>query len=83
MEDKPGAVAAAVTQEAARAVGLKTFPIISLIYQDFIGSWLDMQAAGGYSNYERTLQNRERRGQIIMPWEVNPEPFTMEILNGL
>lgn len=83
MEDKPGAVTAAVAQEVARAVGLKTFPIISLIYQDFIGSWLDMQAAGGYSNYERTLQNRERRGQVIMPWEVNPEPFTMEILNGL
>ena len=82
MEDKPGAITAAVTQEVARATGLRSLPLVSLIYQDFIGSWLDMQAAGGYSNYERMLQNRERRGMVIMPWETNPEPFTMELFGN-
>lgn len=69
------AFAASVAQEFARFSGLKSAPIISLVYQDLVGAWLDSRVKGGYGPYDTYIQNRENRGMIIMPWERNPYPI--------
>lgn len=69
------AFAAAAAQELARFSGLRSAPIISLVYQDLVGAWLDSKARGGMANYETYQNARERRGQVIMPWERNPQPI--------
>ena len=71
---KPEAFAAAVAQEVARFTGLRSAPIISLVYQDLVGAWLDSRIKGGYAPYDTYIDNRERRGMVVMPWERNPEP---------
>lgn len=75
MEDKPGAFGAALVQEFARATGAKSLPLAALVWQDWFGAWLDMRAYGGEENYENYIRGRERRGQVIMPWEENPQPL--------
>lgn len=69
------AFAAAAAQELARFTGLRSAPIISLVYQDLVGAWLDSKARGGLDNYGTYQRARERRGQVLMPWERNPEPI--------
>lgn len=69
------AFAAAAAQELARFTGLRSAPIISLVYQDLVGAWLDSKARGGIGNYETYQRARERRGQVLMPWERNPQPI--------
>lgn len=71
---KGEAFAAAVAQEVARFSGLKSAPIVSLVYQDLVGAWLDSKIKGGYAPYDTYIDNRERRGMVVMPWERNPEP---------
>ena len=79
---KLSATGAAIAQEVARFSGLKSAPIISLVYQDLIGAWLDMKIKGGVSNYETYQNARERRGMVIMPWERNPQPIWQQLQYG-
>lgn len=72
---KAEAEAAAITQELARFAGLKSFPVIALVYQYLVGAYLDSMARGGRSNYNTYIKDRERRGYVIMPWERNPQPI--------
>lgn len=71
---KGEAFAAAAAQELARFSGLRSAPIISLVYQDLVGAWLDSRIKGGYEPYNTYIRNRESRGMVIMPWERYPEP---------
>lgn len=75
VEDKPSAVAAAVIQEIARTAGLKSLPVVSIAWQYAIGSYLDQMIKGGPEDYYDMLRARERRNQVVLPWEENPEPL--------
>lgn len=77
MEDKAGAVGAAALQEVARLSGARTLPGVAMAWQGLLGAWLDMKAYGGRENYENYIKGKERRGQVIMPWEENPTFFGM------
>lgn len=74
-EDKPKAMLASGVQEVARFVGLKTLPIVSLVYQGLVGGWLDSMARGGAGPYDTYQDARERRGMVLMPWERDPRPL--------
>ena len=71
---KGSAFASGLAQEIARYTGLKTSPYTAMVYQWAVGSWLDSQYKGGRSPYGSYQRARERRGQIIMPWERDPTP---------
>ena len=68
------AFGAAAIQEVARATGLKSFPIISLVYQNFAGAYLDSMVRGGQDQYAEYINRRIReRGMVPMSWEINPQ----------
>ena len=79
VENKPEALAAASTQELARFMGLRSTPFVALVYQNWIGAYLESIAAGGLNDYDTVQKARKRRGQVLMPWEKNPEPFWEKI----
>ena len=81
--DKGSALGAEFANEAGRVTGLKTLPFVAPVYQMIIGSYLDMMEQGGEANWSRTLNLREKRGAVIMPWEENPQPFNPALFEGL
>lgn len=74
-EDRPQAVGAAVAQNVAGQVGVKSAPVIGPVYQVLIGDWLDMKVKGGRDPYRTYLNNMERRGQVIPEYRRDPKPF--------
>jgi hypothetical protein len=75
VENKPAGFGAAVVQEAAKMTGIRNFPIIAPIYQYALGSYMDLWIKGGPEDYYDMLRGRERRGQLVLPWEENPQPI--------
>lgn len=74
-EDKLSATAASLAKAAAGFTGIPTMPIVALVYQMLIGSYLDAIEAGSPKEYQRRLRERERRGYVnilpygSMPWQ--------------
>ena len=83
VENKGQAFAAAFGQELASMAGLKSFPVVALVYQAAIGSWLDMLIKGGPEDYKEMIRGRERRGLEVFEWERNPKPGNFPALLGL
>lgn len=73
VENKGEAVRAAMIQEVANLTGIRSYPFVALFWQSAFGSYLDMQIKGGPDDYKEILRGRERRGQVVLPWEQNPQ----------
>lgn len=83
VQNKGQALGAEFLNEAGRVTGLKTLPFVAPVYQSIYGSYLDMLEYGGEENWNTMLNNRERRGSVVMPWEENPQPFNPALFEGL
>lgn len=79
VQDKGTAVGAAILNEAARQTGVKTLPYTAVLFQMGIGSYLDELQAGGQANWSQMMKAREDRGQVVMPWEIAPQPLNFDI----
>lgn len=73
VEDKAGAVAASAVKELVGLTGFSAHPFTALFWQSAFGSYLDMQIKGGPEDYKEILRGRERRGQVVLPWEQDPQ----------
>lgn len=78
VQDKGTAVGAAILNEAARQTGIKTLPYTAIMFQMGFGSYLDELQAGGQDNWSQMMDAREKRGQMVMPWEVAPQPLNFD-----
>lgn len=72
--DRASAFSASLAKNIIGATGLPKVLVIGPAYQYLFGAWLDQHARGGYSNYRAYQKARERRGQVLMPWEEDPRP---------
>ena len=78
VQDKGTAVGAAFLNEAARQTGIKTLPYTAIMFQMGFGSYLDELQAGGQANWSQMMDAREKRGQMVMPWEIAPQPLNFD-----
>lgn len=59
----------------AQTLGLKSLPLVAIVYQGLIGAYLDSIYRGGSRPYRTYLRDLENKGYVTMPWQENPKPF--------